>query len=145
MKFIHTSIFVPVKPHQDASYLYTSPQSLYGIWIALEDATLENGCLWFKKGSHEGPLFNRFIKNPDKNSDILTIYTGDNEEFHEEDYVPVSVKKGEKFKFQYFLKFCSTVFTTYFRIMCYHSRKSVTLQQTKHLRSFKKCLYFSCF
>lgn len=25
-----------------------------GVWIALEDATLENGCLWFMPGSHKG-------------------------------------------------------------------------------------------
>ncbi|XP_044748413.1 phytanoyl-CoA dioxygenase domain-containing protein 1 isoform X1 [Coccinella septempunctata] len=83
-----------VTPHQDASYLHTSPQSLYGIWIALEDATIENGCLWFHKGSHKGPLFKRLIRNPDKSSDILTIYTGENIEFNEENYVPVSVNKG---------------------------------------------------
>ena len=27
---------------------------LMGCWIALEDATLENGCLWFIPGSHKG-------------------------------------------------------------------------------------------
>lgn len=83
-----------VAPHQDASYLYTSPQNLYGIWIALEDATIENGCLWFQKGSHKGPLFRRFIKNPDKTSGTLTIYTGENLNFKETDFAPVAVKKG---------------------------------------------------
>ena len=42
-----------VTPHQDATFLYTEPLGrLLGIWIALEDATLENGCLWFIPGSH---------------------------------------------------------------------------------------------
>ena len=27
---------------------------MLGLWIALEDATLENGCLWFIPGSHTG-------------------------------------------------------------------------------------------
>ncbi|XP_064346671.1 phytanoyl-CoA dioxygenase domain-containing protein 1 isoform X4 [Camelus dromedarius] len=44
-------------PHQDASFLYTEPLGrVLGVWIALEDATLENGCLWFIPGSHTGAL-----------------------------------------------------------------------------------------
>lgn len=42
-----------VSPHQDASFLYTEPLGrVLGVWIAVEDATLENGCLWFIPGSH---------------------------------------------------------------------------------------------
>lgn len=42
-----------VFPHQDATFLYTEPLGrVLGVWIALEDATLENGCLWFIPGSH---------------------------------------------------------------------------------------------
>lgn len=41
-----------VHPHQDSTFLYTNPPSAVGFWIALEDATLENGCLSFAKGSH---------------------------------------------------------------------------------------------
>lgn len=44
-----------VTPHQDASFLYTEPLGrVLGLWLALEDATLENGCLWFIPGSHTG-------------------------------------------------------------------------------------------
>ena len=44
-----------VTPHQDASFLYTEPLGrVLGLWIALEDAMLENGCLWFIPGSHRG-------------------------------------------------------------------------------------------
>jgi phytanoyl-CoA hydroxylase len=43
-----------VGTHQDASYLYTEPLKVIGIWIALEDCTLENGCLHFIPGSHKG-------------------------------------------------------------------------------------------
>ena len=38
--------------HQDGTFLYTEPQSVTGLWWALEDATLENGCLWAVPGSH---------------------------------------------------------------------------------------------
>lgn len=50
-----------VKSHQDASYMYTEPNSLVGFWIPLEDATLENGCLWFAKGSHNNGLKRRLV------------------------------------------------------------------------------------
>ncbi|KAL3266947.1 hypothetical protein HHI36_011097 [Cryptolaemus montrouzieri] len=83
-----------VTPHQDASYLYTNPQTLYGIWIALEDTTIENGCLWFEPGSHKGELTKRFIRNPDKASDKYTTYTGEDPEYKIEKFTPVPVKKG---------------------------------------------------
>ncbi|MCJ1382113.1 hypothetical protein MMC17_005225 [Xylographa soralifera] len=41
-----------VPPHQDSTFLYTDPPSAVGFWIALEDATAENGCLSFARGSH---------------------------------------------------------------------------------------------
>ena len=44
-----------VAPHQDATYLHTEPKpnKIVGIWIALEDCTLENGCLSFIPGSQK--------------------------------------------------------------------------------------------
>ena len=41
-----------VLPHQDSTFLYTNPPSAVGFWIALEDATVDNGCLSFAPGSH---------------------------------------------------------------------------------------------
>ncbi|KAG5998982.1 hypothetical protein E4U43_002327 [Claviceps pusilla] len=41
-----------VPPHQDSTFLYTDEPSALGFWYALEDATLENGCLSFWPGSH---------------------------------------------------------------------------------------------
>ena len=32
--------------HQDSTFLYTEPPAIAGLWFALEDATVENGCLW---------------------------------------------------------------------------------------------------
>ena len=45
-------ILVSVVPHQDATFLMTNPSKVLGVWIALEDATKENACLWFIPGSH---------------------------------------------------------------------------------------------
>jgi phytanoyl-CoA hydroxylase len=38
--------------HQDERYIPTRDRSLVGAWIALDDATIENGCLWVVPGSH---------------------------------------------------------------------------------------------
>ncbi len=46
--------------HQDATFLYTEPMSVVGFWFAIEDATLDNGCLWAAPGGHRGPLRERF-------------------------------------------------------------------------------------
>lgn len=46
-----------VTPHQDATFLYTEPLGrVIGMWIALEDATVNNGCLWFAPGSHTSKI-----------------------------------------------------------------------------------------
>ncbi len=45
--------------HQDSTYLYTEPESCVGFWFALEDATLENGCMQFIPGCHRTPLRKR--------------------------------------------------------------------------------------
>jgi phytanoyl-CoA hydroxylase len=48
--------------HQDATFLFTDPMSVIGLWVALEDATLDNGCLWTGPGGHRGPLRRRFAR-----------------------------------------------------------------------------------
>ena len=47
--------------HQDASFLATEPDSVVGLWFALEDATPDNGCLWVEPGGHRGPLRERYV------------------------------------------------------------------------------------
>lgn len=54
-----------VVPHQDSSFLFTTPLSCIGIWLAIEDATCTNGCLWALPGSHKGVLARRFVRAPD--------------------------------------------------------------------------------
>ncbi len=51
-----------VVPHQDGSFLYTEPESVIGFWVALEDATIENGCLMVADKGHTPPLRQRFRK-----------------------------------------------------------------------------------
>jgi phytanoyl-CoA hydroxylase len=49
-----------VSSHQDSTFIYTEPESCIGFWFALEDATLENGCMYAAPGGHRAPLRNRF-------------------------------------------------------------------------------------
>lgn len=50
-----------VVPHQDSTFLATTPKpSVFGVWVALEDADEGNGCLWALPGSHRGPVLRRF-------------------------------------------------------------------------------------
>lgn len=45
-----------VRWHQDGSYLISDPSTVTGIWIAIEDANRDNGCLWVQPGGHRSPL-----------------------------------------------------------------------------------------
>lgn len=51
--------------HQDATFLYTDPPSVLGLWVALEDATIENGCMWALPGGHRLGLKRRFRRDGD--------------------------------------------------------------------------------
>jgi len=45
-----------VRWHQDASYLISAPHNVTGIWVAIEDADRDNGCLWVQPGGQRSPL-----------------------------------------------------------------------------------------
>ncbi len=55
--------------HQDATFLYTDPMTVTGFWFAIEDATLENGCLWTKPGAHRTSLRKLFKRAGDTDAD----------------------------------------------------------------------------
>lgn len=66
-----------VPPHQDSTFLYTNPPSAVGFWIALEDATVDNGCLSFAKGSHKrAPVTTRFIRKPEGGTGFEDVKDG---------------------------------------------------------------------
>jgi phytanoyl-CoA hydroxylase len=68
-----------VVQHQDATFLYTDPISVVGFWYALQDATVENGCLWAVPGGHLASLRKRFRRK-----------AGGGTEFEEYDAAPFS-------------------------------------------------------
>ena len=75
--------------HQDSTFLYTEPDTVVGFWVALEDATIENGCLWVANGGHKGSLRKLFTRKNNK----MEMITLDQTPF-EETLTPVEVKKG---------------------------------------------------
>ena len=46
--------------HQDATYFFSTPQSVVTFWFAIEDATLENGCLWVEPAGAQGATARAF-------------------------------------------------------------------------------------
>ena len=49
--------------HQDSTFLYSEPPSVIGLWFAVEDATIENGCLYAVPGGHRLGLKSRFRRD----------------------------------------------------------------------------------
>jgi phytanoyl-CoA hydroxylase len=42
--------------HQDSYYFPFTPETQVGVWLAVSEATLDNGCLWVVPGSHTQPV-----------------------------------------------------------------------------------------
>ena len=51
--------------HQDSTYLYTEPESVLGLWFAIEDAHRGNGCLGGLPGEHRKGLKEIFRRQGD--------------------------------------------------------------------------------
>ncbi|XP_075550175.1 phytanoyl-CoA dioxygenase domain-containing protein 1-like isoform X2 [Dermacentor variabilis] len=87
-----------VTAHQDATFLYTEPNKLIGLWFPLEDATLENGCLWYIPGSHNTmSLSRRFVRNHDPDGPLLKMVEISSHDYSNETFVPVPVFKAYTF------------------------------------------------
>uniref|UniRef100_A0A5B6ZUV2 Putative phytanoyl-CoA dioxygenase n=1 Tax=Davidia involucrata TaxID=16924 RepID=A0A5B6ZUV2_DAVIN len=78
-----------VVPHQDNSFLYTEPPTCTGLWLALEDATIINGCIWAIPGSQKNGLVRRFIRDKEGVHFDRPFPSCDRK-----DFVPIEVKAG---------------------------------------------------
>ncbi len=78
--------------HQDEDYIPTRDRSLVGAWIALDDATVENGCLWIIPGSHKPGILWDQAWHGDKRFDCAAESRGF--PYSDEDAIPVEVKSG---------------------------------------------------
>jgi ectoine hydroxylase-related dioxygenase (phytanoyl-CoA dioxygenase family) len=91
MLFVKPPNFQGQAWHQDEIYIPTRDRTLTGAWIAVDDATIDNGCLWIIPGSHkQGYLYpQRDHGNPDE-FDFAKESFG----FDESIEIPVEVKAG---------------------------------------------------
>ncbi|HEU4713856.1 MAG TPA: phytanoyl-CoA dioxygenase family protein [Pyrinomonadaceae bacterium] len=80
-----------VSCHQDSTFLYTEPPDILGLWFALEDATVENGCLWAIPGGHKRGLKSRWVRSANGKMEFRTF---DDEPWPEKELIPLEVKKG---------------------------------------------------
>lgn len=80
-----------VRVHQDATFLHTEPESLLGLWFALEDARRDNGCLWGIPGGHRAGLKSRFVRE----GRSTRFETLDGSPWDEAALVPLEAAKGD--------------------------------------------------
>ena len=85
--------------HQDEHPIPTRDRSLTGIWIPLEDTTVENGCLWIIPNSHRsGVIYDRFAHDlPDVDS--MSVARG----FDDATQIPIEMKAGSVLFFNGYL------------------------------------------
>jgi phytanoyl-CoA hydroxylase len=83
--------------HQDNGYVPTEPVHYMTCWLALEDSTVENGCIWVQPGSHHQGYVEHFKTEIGK-----VCYTG------EDPGIPVELKKGSMVAFHSLLFHRST-------------------------------------
>ena len=87
--------------HQDEFYIPTRDRSLTGGWLALDDATTQNGCLWVIPGSHKLGILWPQEEHNDRRFDC----TGEavNFPYTDDDSIPVEVKAGSMVFFNGYL------------------------------------------
>ena len=77
--------------HQDERFIPTRDRSLVGAWIAVDDANIDNGCLWVLPGSHRtGQLW----PTRDHGKPELFDPTDESFGFDDEAALPVEVSAG---------------------------------------------------
>lgn len=87
--------------HQDEHFIPTRDRSLTGVWIALDDAAVDNGCLWVLPGSHS-----RGVLYPDREHDdprydcAIEAYDFPHDEA---DAIPVELEAGSALIFNGYL------------------------------------------
>ncbi len=78
--------------HQDEVYIPTRDRTLCGGWIAMDDATVENGCLWVIPGSHRTGTMYFQEWHGDERFDCALEAQGF--PYSNDDAVPVEVRAG---------------------------------------------------
>lgn len=79
----------PIEWHQDWAFYPQTNDDLLAVGVAIDDMTLENGCMLMVPGSHRGPLFNHHQDGVFVGAITDPAFNPDQEEV-----VPVEVKAG---------------------------------------------------
>jgi phytanoyl-CoA hydroxylase len=131
----HLSVYIPkyphsigsdVRPHQESTFAYTEPQSVVVLWLALEDARIDNACMWGILGSHKWPLqyisrVNHVNKTRhfERVNDDICIPDFNTKDEH---FTPLEVKAGDALLFHGNFVHCSPINNSD------RSRKALSLQ-----------------
>lgn len=87
--------------HQDEYYIPTRDKSLIGVWIAIDNADVQNGCLWLVPGSHKpGYIMPRINNTSDEYADVDTI---DISSYRFEDVMPIEAASADVIFFNGYL------------------------------------------
>jgi phytanoyl-CoA hydroxylase len=103
VKMMQSMLFIKAegKPgqawHQDETHIPTRDRSLTAVWIALDDATVENGCLWVIPGSHRAGVLYPDRDQDDPRFDCTREAYGF--DYRDEDAVPVELPAGARVVF----------------------------------------------
>ncbi len=94
----------PGKPgqawHQDECFIPTRDRSLCGAWIAIDEATVDNGCLWVLPGSHRSGVLHP-VREHDRPEDFDAA--PESYGFDDSAEVPVELKPGSVLFFNGYL------------------------------------------
>ncbi|CAK5059374.1 unnamed protein product [Meloidogyne enterolobii] len=91
-----------VNEHVDSTFLHTkNPENLIGIWIALDNSKIENGCLYFAPKSHkdfsEQTKNYKFVRNQQniaKNEGPFLEFKGEKPQINNLKYIPIECESG---------------------------------------------------
>jgi phytanoyl-CoA hydroxylase len=87
--------------HQDEFFIPTRDRSLTAVWIALDDATVENGCLWVLPGSHRRGVIYPAREQSDPRFDCTT--EAYDFPYTDEQSIPVEIAAGTALIFNGYL------------------------------------------
>ncbi|MCY4136243.1 MAG: phytanoyl-CoA dioxygenase family protein [bacterium] len=127
--------------HQDSYYFpFEPPRPIVGLWLAVTQATLENGCLHILPGSHAEPVHEHVLdRRPNANLGYVEIVDHDMS-----DRQAVMMQPGDLLVFDSHLMHCSTdnVSDGIRAAMVYHCCAAGTVDLGfEHLDGFKNPIY----
>ncbi|WP_392537288.1 phytanoyl-CoA dioxygenase family protein [Legionella sp. 227] len=130
----HLSVYIPkhphglgseVRPHQESTFAYTEPTSVVVLWLALEDASIVNGCMYGVMGSNRWPLkWVSRVNHQLKTRQFEALNDVHIPDFVSENYcyTPLEVKAGDALLFHGNFVHCSPINNSSY------SRKALSFQ-----------------